>query len=74
MSQSNNPGTWPWRLAQKSRCWSFRSTFRERRESQPQGGRESGETEAEAWEALPQIPALWDGVRLEPAQVCRVPI
>ena len=27
MSQSSNPGTWPWRLAQKSRCWSFRSTI-----------------------------------------------
>lgn len=28
MSQSSSPGTWPWRLAQKSTCCSFRSTVR----------------------------------------------
>lgn len=50
MSQSSNPGTWPWRLAQKSTRCSFRSTVRERRASQLRVG-EPGETEAEAWEA-----------------------
>lgn len=47
MSQSSKPGTWPWRLAQRSRCWSFRSTFRERR-GRPAGGGRLGDTEAEA--------------------------
>ena len=52
MSQSSNPGTWPWRLAQKSTCCSFRSTVRKRRASRHRV-RESGETEAAAWEARP---------------------
>lgn len=57
MSQSSNPGTWPWRLVQKSRHWNFRSTFREKRESPARSGR-VGETEAKSFEPLPQIPAL----------------
>lgn len=52
MSQSSNPATWPWRLAQKSTCCSFRSTVRKRRASRHRVGA-SGETEAEAWEARP---------------------
>lgn len=47
MSQSSKPGTWPWRLAQRSRCWSFRSTFRESG-GRPAGGGRLGDTEAEA--------------------------
>lgn len=68
MSQSNSPGTWPWRLSQKSRFWSLRSTFRERRHRAARSGRE--ERHHARPRALPQIPRC-AGFRREAAQVCR---
>lgn len=55
MSQSSKPGTWPWRLAQKSGSWSLGSTLKDR-------GRQAAGCERRrlaclsAWKVLPQTP------------------